>query len=102
MASRHTTSRGPGIEEEILEPDLPIIDPHHHLWLKPGHPYLLPDLLLDVGSGHNVIATVYVEASSMYRADGPEHLRCVGETEFANGAAAMCASGVYGPVRACA
>ncbi len=58
--------------EEILEPDLPIVDPHHHLVDRPetGR-YLLPDLLADLGSGHNVVATVYLEWLSMYRADGP-------------------------------
>ena len=107
-------------EEEILEPDLPIIDPHHHLWdrrhllaaLAPKHGfehvirlaprYLLDELLGDMTSGHNVRGTVFVECSSMYRTDGPAHLRPVGETEFVNGIAAMSASGVYGDMRACA
>jgi L-fuconolactonase len=85
--------------EPILEPDLPIIDPHHHLWDRPGWRYLLHDLLADTGTGHNILATVYVQARSMYRADGPEELKPVGETEFVNGAAAMCASGAYGKIR---
>ena len=90
-------------EEDILEPDLPIIDPHHHLIDRPGHgTYLLPDLLADLASGHNVVATVYLEWLSMYRADGPLAMRPVGEVEFANGVAAMCASGAYGNTRACA
>ena len=55
----------------ILEPELPIIDPHHHLWQRPGWRYLLEDLLLDTGSGHNVVATVYMEVRSMYRDQGP-------------------------------
>jgi predicted TIM-barrel fold metal-dependent hydrolase len=88
--------------EEVLEPGLPICDPHHHLWDFEQHRYLLPDLLADVGSGHAVGSTVFIECMSMYRADGPEQLRPVGETEFVNGAAAMSASGRYGPVRACA
>ena len=89
--------------EEILEPDLPIIDPHHHLLDRPEHgTYLLPELLADLASGHNLVATVYVEWLSMYRADGPVEMRPVGEVEFANGAAAMCASGGYGKTRACA
>ena len=89
--------------EEILEPDLPIVDPHHHLVERPetGR-YLLPDLLADLGSGHNVRATVYLEWLSMYRAEGPADLRPVGEVEFANGVAAMSASGKYGPTRVCA
>jgi predicted TIM-barrel fold metal-dependent hydrolase len=63
---------------------------------------LIEDMAADIASGHNVIATVYVEARSMYRAGGPEALRPVGEVEFANGAAAMSASGGYGPAAICA
>ena len=88
--------------EPALEPDLPIIDPHHHLWQRPAWRYMLEDLLLDTGSGHNIVATVYMEARSMYREKGPEEMRPVGETEFANGIAAMCSSGVYGKTKACA
>lgn len=88
--------------EEILETSLPIVDAHHHLWDRPGSRYLLEDLLRDTGSGHDVRATVYVQARSMYRAEGPEELRSLGETEFANGVAARSASGLNGPVRACA
>src|ERR1700731_3696191 len=83
-------------KEPILEPELPIIDPHHHLWQRPGWRYLLDDLLLDTGSGHNIVATVYMEARSMYRDQGPEEMRPVGETEFANGIAAMTSSGAFG------
>src|SRR6478735_8233417 len=57
--------------EPILEPDLPIIDPHHHLWDRPGWRYLLDDLLTDIDSGHNIVATVFVQARAMYRATGP-------------------------------
>jgi predicted TIM-barrel fold metal-dependent hydrolase len=92
-ASSHT--------EEILEPDLPICDPHHHLWDFPGSRYLLPELLDDVQSGHNILSTVFVECTSFYRASGPEALRVIGETEFVNGVAAMAASGRYGPILAC-
>ena len=88
--------------EPILDPELPIIDPHHHLWDRPGWRYLLDDLLADTGTGHNILATVYVQARAMYRADGPEELKPVGETEFVNGVAAMCASGTYGKIRAAA
>ncbi len=107
--------------EAILEPDLPIVDPHHHLWDRtpvaaqmplPEHPfsqvigafphYLLDELLADLKSGHNVRATVFLECRAMYRAGGPDALKCVGETEFVNGIAAMSASGLYGDVRACA
>jgi predicted TIM-barrel fold metal-dependent hydrolase len=108
--------------EQILEPDLPIIDPHHHLWDRPtailqnlppsehgfmdiirNTPrYLLDELLKDLKSGHNIRGTIYMECGAMYRADGPQELKCVGETEFVNGIAAMTASGIYGDLRACA
>src|SRR5262245_43680542 len=65
--------------EPILDPDLPIIDTHHHLWQRPQHRYLLDELLADLRSGHNVVATVFAECHSMYRADGPEAFRPVGE-----------------------
>ncbi|MDQ8730466.1 amidohydrolase family protein [Bradyrhizobium sp. LHD-71] len=91
----------PSPKEEILEPELPICDPHHHLWDFPNSRYLLPELLADVQSGHNVQSTVFVECTSFYRATGPEELRVIGETEFVNGAAAMAASGRYGKVLAC-
>src|SRR5271167_566296 len=89
-------------QEEILEPAIPIIDPHHHLWTRPGNVYLFPELLADVNSGHNIRATVFEECHSMYRADGPKELRSLGETEFVTGVAAMSASGGFGPARACA
>jgi L-fuconolactonase len=85
--------------EDILEPGLPIIDPHHHLYDRPRYTYLFPDLLADVGSGHNIRATLYEQAGSMYRADGPEELKSLGETQFVCGVAAMSASGNYGPTR---
>jgi predicted TIM-barrel fold metal-dependent hydrolase len=88
-------------DEPVLEPDLPIVDPHHHLWDRDAR-YLIDELLDDVNTGHNVRATVFVQCRSMYRADGPEDLRPVGETEFVNGVAAMSASGHYGPTRLCA
>jgi len=58
--------------------------------------------LADTDSGHNVLATVYVQARAMHRADGPPEMRPVGEVEFVNGVAAMAASGIYGPARICA
>ena len=88
--------------EEVIDPKRAIVDPHHHLWDRGGQRYLIEDIAADIASGHNVIATVYVEARSMYRAGGPEALRPVGEVEFANGAAAMSASGGYGPAAICA
>lgn len=87
--------------EEVIEPDLPIIDAHHHLWDRPGWRYLLDEFLEDAGSGHRIVATVYVQCLSMYRRDGAQALRVVGETEFTNGIAAMSASGVCGNTRVC-
>src|SRR5260370_16875898 len=84
-------------KEEIIDPTRPIVDPHHHLWDRGGQRYLIEDMAADIASGHNIVATVYVEARSMYRAGGTEAFRPVGEVEFANGAAAMSASGGYGP-----
>jgi L-fuconolactonase len=108
--------------EPVLEPDLPIVDPHHHLWDRPTEilknlppiehgfmdiirevpRYLFDELLADLRDGHNVIATVYLECGAMYRADAPPAFQSVGEIEFVNGVAAMSASNLYGPVRACA
>jgi predicted TIM-barrel fold metal-dependent hydrolase len=88
--------------EPILDPDLPIVDPHHHLWDRRGWRYLLDELLADTNSGHNIVATVFVQARAMYRMSGPEEMRSVGETEFANGVAAVSASGIYGKTKACA
>jgi predicted TIM-barrel fold metal-dependent hydrolase len=112
--------------ERIIEPALPIIDPHHHLWYVPPAAlatlltgggeasetlgqiyqrrprYLFDELLADATSGHDVRATVYIEVHAMHRRDGPETLRSVGEIEFANGMAAMGASGAFGEVRVCA
>lgn len=77
------------IQEDALEPELPICDAHHHLWLDTGHtgwPYTLSDLHADLhpdtGAGHNVVRTVFLECHAQYRTDGPEHLRPIGETEF--------------------
>lgn len=87
--------------EEALEPELPIIDAHHHLWdvRAVDNRYLLQDLLQDIDQGHNICATVYVEGHAMYRSAGPEPMKPVGEVEFANGNAAMAASGIYGNCR---
>jgi len=88
--------------EEIIEPALPIVDPHHHLWKRPGSTYLFDELMADLSSGHNLRATVFEECGSMYRPSGPEELRSLGETEFVTGIAARSASGGFGPARACA
>ncbi|WBH15293.1 amidohydrolase family protein [Sphingomonas radiodurans] len=107
---------------EILDPDLPIIDPHHHLWdfgpLLPHMPdtthpfgriarqsprYLFEELFRDCReAGHNVIGTVFLQCGAFYRADGPPEMKPVGEVEVVNGVAARSASGIYGAFRACA
>jgi L-fuconolactonase len=88
--------------EPILEPALPIVDPHHHLWARADNPYMFDHLLADATAGHDVRATVFIDCRSMYRAGGPAELRPLGETEFVNGVAAMSASGAYGSARLCA
>ena len=93
--------------EPALEPEIPICDPHHHFWdfrtqRIPYQRYLLHELVDDISGGHNVRSTVFVEARAMYRSDGPEELRPVGEVEFVQGIAAASASGLYGPSRAAA
>lgn len=89
--------------EETLEPDLPICDPHHHFWEfryeRCAHHYLLDDLLVDINAGHNIVSTVFIECASMYKTDGPEEMKVVGEAEFVNGISAMSASGLYGDTR---
>lgn len=97
-------------DEPLLYPELPVIDCHHHLFGEAGllaehlklYRFLVDDYAKTVASGHRVVASVAVEARAMFRADGPEHLKVVGETEFINGQAAMAASGTYGPCRVAA
>ena len=90
------------LTETVLEPDLPIIDPHHHLWKARPDRYLLDDLVADLRTGHTVLATVFIQCGSEYLPDGPPELRPVGETEFVTAAARACESGGYGALRACA
>src|SRR5450755_2462144 len=59
-------------KEEILDSSRPIVDPHHHLWDRGGQRYMIEEMAADIASGHNIIATVYVDCRSMYRASGPE------------------------------
>lgn len=99
--------------EPVIEPELPIIDPHHHLWDlrdETREPftsfqqkvYLCEEIMGDIrAGGHNVVQTVFAQCNAFYRSDGPEALKCVGETEFVQGIAAMSRSGVYGPTRLC-
>jgi predicted TIM-barrel fold metal-dependent hydrolase len=93
--------------EPPLEPELPICDPHHHFWDRrlarlPYQRYQLDELLADTGSGHDVRSTVFIECRSMYRRDGREEMRPVGEVEYVQGQAAASASGLYGSTRAAA
>ena len=99
--------------EPILDPDLPINDTHHHLWQRrgggargeswevPEFRYLLEEFLADCNTGHNIVGSVFLQCHSMYRHDGPEQMKPVGETEFAAGIAAMSDSGGYGKTRVC-
>jgi len=94
-------------QEPTLEPEIPICDSHHHFWdLRPQsipyHRYLMHELNADIYCGHNVRSTVFLEARSMYRSEGPMEMRPVGEVEFVQGLAAASASGVYGPSKAAA
>jgi predicted TIM-barrel fold metal-dependent hydrolase len=112
--------------EPIIEPEIPIVDAHHHLWFQPETAlaaieeqdnvvaqriapiyrrqprYLFGEYLADATAGHDVRASVFVEGHAMRRADGPEAMRSVGEVEFANGVAAMAASGIFEAVEVCA
>ena len=79
------------VKEQALEPDLPICDPHHHLWrwregaVQPC--YMLDEIAEDISGGHNIVSTMFIECGAEFREDGPEELRCVGETEFVVGIA---------------
>lgn len=85
--------------EPVLEPDLAIVDTHHHLWDLPAFRYLLHDFLADLETGHKVVATIFNECQAMYRARGPKEMQPIGEVEFCAGIAAMSDSGIYGPTR---
>jgi L-fuconolactonase len=101
-AAKDFLKRDDGRGEPVLEPELPIIDAHHHLFDRPALRYLLEDYLAHAKSGHRIIGTVYIETQAMARRDGPEALRPIGEIEFALGVGAMCDSGVYGSCRVAA
>ena len=87
--------------EEPIEPERKICDPHHHFWVSSPlrDAYFLSDLQADIDSGHDVVSTVFLEGHTMYRGDGPEAFRPLGETEYVRGVAAMSASGEYGQAR---
>ena len=88
--------------EDAIDPTRPIVDAHHHLWDRDGSRYLIPEYAKDVASGHNVVASVYVDCHSMYRPEGPIPMRPVGEVEFARDQADIGATGDYGATRFCA
>ena len=83
-------------QEDVLDPGIPICDPHHHLWDKPGDRYMIDEISRDVGSGHNIVQTVFVEVDAMYRSSGPEEMRPIGESEWVRGIGAQSDSGLYG------
>lgn len=71
------------VQEDIIDPERPIIDPHHHLWLKRfNRDYVLPQYWADTDSGHNIVKTVFMECRAFYHREGPEHLYPVGEVEY--------------------
>jgi len=71
------------VVENIIEPELPILDPHHHMWPQgQGLPYTRDDLHRDADAGHNIVKTIFMECGSAYNRDAPEHLRSLGETAY--------------------
>ena len=70
------------LTEEIIEPGLPSVDPHHRLRDHPGSRHLLDEPLADVNSGHSIVATVFIQCGRGYRTSGPEEMRPIGEGEF--------------------
>ncbi|MEM7213283.1 MAG: hypothetical protein AAF479_15590 [Pseudomonadota bacterium] len=102
LATTLDQARVDAAAEPAIEPDLPIVDPHHHLWDYPSHRYLLPELLADTGTGHRIEKTVFIECGVFYRAGADPGMEVLGEIEFVNGVAAMAASRQYGDTLACA
>lgn len=88
-------------QEPIIDPSLPIIDAHHHLWVRSGAPYLLPEFAADLASGHRVVATVFAECHAMYRSHGPDALRPVGEMVFVAGIGAQSDAGAFDAAGVC-
>ncbi|MFC1861343.1 amidohydrolase family protein [Chloroflexota bacterium] len=88
--------------EVPIKPELPVCDPHHHLWEHSDNHYLVEELLRDTAGGHNIVRTVFVECSSRYRQEAPEEMQPVGETEFVQGIATRSESGQYGKIRVAA
>lgn len=96
------SKRHEGRDEVILDPDMPIIDSHIHLWDFPDNRYLFEDYLQDAQGGHKVLASIYCESQRFVRSEGPDMMKPIGEVEFANGMAAMTATGHYGQCRVAA
>jgi L-fuconolactonase len=86
--------------EPILEPELALVDPHHHLWDLHGG-YLLDELVADTSSGHRIVATVFSQCGWAYRDGGPDAMKPVGETARV-AAIALEAEGRALPTRVCA
>jgi L-fuconolactonase len=80
----------------IVDPDLPVVDSHHHLWVRPEHPYRMEQFEADVASGHNIVGSVFAECHAMYRTEGPTEFAPVGEASFV---AAEAERGARGPMR---
>tara|TARA_B100001142_G_scaffold213228_1_gene211339 strand:+ start:1885 stop:2913 length:1029 start_codon:yes stop_codon:yes gene_type:complete len=75
------------VKEEIINPELPIIDPHHHLWngdnqLASSFPYLIDNLSEDTNSGHNIVGTIFMECAQGYYHEGEDKYKPIGETEY--------------------
>ena len=87
----HRESASAAQVEEPIDSDMPICDPHHHLWDHPDNCYLAEQFLQDAEGGHRIVQTVFVECSANYRETGPEAMRPVGETEFVERIASECA-----------
>jgi L-fuconolactonase len=96
------TKRHEGRQEAILDPDLTIVDAHHHLFDLPNNRYMLDDFLADTRAGHKVVASVFCETQSFSKKDGPEWMRPLNEVEVANGIGALAATGIYGECQVCA
>lgn len=94
--------RTEGRDEPIVDPDIAIVDAHHHLFHNANVTYAASDYAEDARAGHRIVASVYVDAHTYYRTSGPEVLRPLGEVEFANGVGAMADGGAFGGLRICA
>jgi len=96
------TKRQDGLSEPIIDPELPIVDAHHHLFNLPNLRYMMEEYLADASAGHKIIASVFCETQSFSRKDGPEWLRPLNEVEVANGIGALASTGDYGACQVCA